>query len=478
MAARIVANGGRGSGVDPDGTWFPFVDPSDDVQGLLEDFWFVFPLSDELPAVVLPLQVVSLTGLGKYFDEDEMASSASSAGNEADVVIADAEGTVLFDSSEATYYTTRTWGPRLRIHEWRLDARVCRLVQHTAFDSLLDVVDWPDELLPESANLDARCYQILPGRVEALRVGDDLLRGNIRLVAGYNVVLTPGTHSQDGLLAVDELELAAVPGTGEGRSPGCTDLDTDAPILRRINGVAADAQGNLRLQIGDCLYARPELTLVGSVLRQSAATLKIGNDCGPCCDCQDYVNVYKALRRLHSQFLALGQRAEAARDIYATDVTRLETQRTCSLSDIIHVVLRAQGDYVDIAASICNTSEERWPNVEMQIALTINNQDSSQSSCDAHSSDACCGVASSGPDGRMRAAPLALNDDGQYVFFWDSIAPWKHAVARLRVLFDCIDEDTSVTVTITATSEIDGVIVSLPVLSPQTVAETVAFNDC
>ena len=87
----ITPLGGRGIGVNPEGTDYPFVDPNEDVRGILADAF----LAHEVREVELPLRLFKMVNFdaalpGSCSSSSSLSSSSSSSATRADVIIKDA----------------------------------------------------------------------------------------------------------------------------------------------------------------------------------------------------------------------------------------------------------------------------------------------------------------------------------------------------------------------------------------------------
>jgi hypothetical protein len=389
---NIQALGGRGTGVNPEGSDYPFVDPQDDVRGLLADAF----LAHEVQAVKLPLRIVWIRGLGEGFGSAYASESSASdfTDHDVDVVIKDANDATIFDSREADSYRQTDFGTRLRIHEWtQVDTSVCRIVQHTQFEDAEDVYSIPYIISPTNGVLDERVSQLLPRRVTSLTANFTTIRENIQLVSGYNTVLTPGddvisvpgqglpsqtipritpTLGQVSILRPrQKLTLSAHAGSGLGAFPGC---DDETIYIERINAVPPDPDGDFLLSAGECYFVRqPTTVLSDSTTRATPATLKIGNDCGPCCECVEFAHTYKGVRRLWDKFNILGDTAEDVRDLFRINLRRWSDQKECREASPLRlasaVTTVGQTLYVDISGAICNTTKACLLDLDLTIGF-------------------------------------------------------------------------------------------------------------
>ena len=173
-----------------------------------------------------------------------------------------------------------------------------------------------------------------------------------------------------GLQRRTRLVVSAEPNSGLGRYPGC-----DAPdiTIRRINGILPDEHGRFLLSAEKCYWVRqPQELVTANLLALTPATLGIGNDCGPCCVCDDYVRVYKGLRRIWASFKEIGTRATATRDLHAQNILRFEESKACRAQKILDIVVRPSStDQVEFAAGVCNSQGDCSVNVELRVTVTV-----------------------------------------------------------------------------------------------------------
>lgn len=354
----VVADGGVGTGVNPFGRDFPFVAPSADVAGLLCDFW----LSHRVDGLTLPLAVTRLAGV----TQPPGSSSSLPAGQPA-VVVKDAAGVVVFDGADAEY-EGRAFSTRFYVHEWRTASAVCLAVQHTGQADPDRVVEYPAVVEPVSGVLDARCYERAPAGVTAVVVNGARLTGRVHLVNGYNTTLaagagagpTAGLVRRTSLRPEARVALAADPGTGAGVYPGCE--SDPVPAVRRVGGATPDAAGNLTVAADGCYWVRrPAAGWAGgsSAVSLTPAAVTLGNDCRPCCECDDYVAVYRAAARVHGRYRDLGRLAEAVRARFAENKARWLDQKACREARRLRVTLvSAAPGGVIVLAAVCNPSKD------------------------------------------------------------------------------------------------------------------------
>lgn len=354
----VVQNGGRGVGPEAEGDKYPLANPSDDVKGLLADFY----LSHDVRDAVLPLRISWIYGLCGA--QGSCGSSSDVPGgpvptHEADVLVLDADDKTVFDSTAASLFRVRDWGPRLRLYDWTSGNAVCRLLAHRGAGEAEDAATFPTEIHPVNAILDERTHDVVPRRVDSVTVNGVAFSEPFELIAGYNTTVEVSTLSRTRR-GGRKLTLSAVPGAGLGRYPACVEPDV---VIRRVNGVAPDENGNLAIAVagrGDappCLWLeRPVDSYDGGVAVVRDAALRLNDDCGPCCSCDDYVDTYRGVRRLYSRYRELGVRAEQTRNDLAGVIDQYVAAKNCQkANDTTFLKLFALGDGVlEVRAGFTN----------------------------------------------------------------------------------------------------------------------------
>lgn len=330
-----------------------------------------------------------------------------------DLTIVDSEGRVVFHSPEAAEFYSRAWGARLHVYEWR-DPRLgcCLLAVHTKWPvSQSDFVPahYPLNFFPIDATLDERTIFRLPKRVRSLTVVlDNLARTPVNFVAGYNMELVtqaPNDTVDRGLRHVTQVRFNATPGAGLGIFPGC---DPQPLVIRRINGQPPTDLGDFYMAATDCYWIRQPTRLLSTNPRETLpqislppgnvptaglpdpaagtaknlpgwptnddpryAHLQIGNDCEPCCDCDDYVAVGRYMNRTRDKYQVLGERFEDIRDLYHENIARWLQARECFHRRPLRIVLQAQlCPFLDVVIQFCNQSDECRLGVELVVDFT------------------------------------------------------------------------------------------------------------
>ena len=352
----VVAEGGYGTGVNPTGTDFPFIREVAGAERLFSDMY----LGHRVESAVLPLRVTDISG----FQQPPVSSRA-------DILVVDANDDVVFDSTTSTAYRYVNWSSRFRIHEWLTSSAVCRVVQHTGQNDLEDVIVYPSSQTLSNAILDERVSELWPKEVTKIIVNGNQIQGNVEIVGGYNFNTSLyGINKLEGSPHVNSIFVGAPPGGGEGLTPGCEEEATQTPPVRRINQIGPSDTGAFSLMANECLW----LTRPGTVYTDGNKTkisfdlesinkkgMMLKNNCLPCCSCNDFVNTYKAIRRLYDTYSELGSRSAVLRDQHAENITRWLAQKTCRESSPVKISLLPfslrEDSCVKVAVGICNSYE-------------------------------------------------------------------------------------------------------------------------
>jgi hypothetical protein len=345
---------------------FPFIKPSDDIKRMFGDFY----LSYEDPECVfaLPFRVAWLAKFGEVVVPN--FPGRPDPVNKYDLIVEDANGLVVFDSTEAIDFVTIEFSDRLEAIEWKTEKAICRAVRHTKSNPNEPPLIFDRFIEPEQSDLDVITYRQVPERVRSIRVGlTKLDPGDMIWDEGFNFgMAVQDPVSQDGGRFVRPILMSAQPGDGLGRVPGCEDVE---PLVRRINNVGPNAQGGFLLDADGCYriqrptiltdvnprtvqIGHPELTD-----EEAAAALHLFNDCGPCCECDDFVRTYKGLKSVFARYEELGVRAEDTRDQFAINKARWEEEAACRFERPSRIVLQQEFDCtIALGAMHCNNSDE------------------------------------------------------------------------------------------------------------------------
>jgi len=376
---------GRGTGVNPYGRTYPFVTANADAHAILSEL----RLTHEVRDLVLPLRVAWLWGFDRAF-HDPPGGSLGFAGTTAtipapvhtvDIVIIDTAGTVVFNSTAASVFRTTHLSDCHTHHYWETASGTLKVVQHRGFHGTEQAWAVPRDIRPADGALDERTSIAIPDRVRSVTVlAHDLINGgvNSQAVAG-NVALTGGYNTEiatraapRGVRTVNQITISAAPGSGRGRKPGC-----EAPVQQfySINGVVPDKYGNIAIQGFDCAWERqPIQTMLTHVFPRTAiptkATTHLGDNCTPCCTCEDFVRVQKGVLRVWKKARRAAFAAEQTRDRFKWIIGRWLADRACRAKRLVQATFTPHGRYyVEFAAAIINNTDHCMLNLQLDIEV-------------------------------------------------------------------------------------------------------------
>jgi hypothetical protein len=373
---------------------YPLVNPSNDIRYLLADFYLSYEDPSDYEPIgtdfVLPFRIAYLYGLGTDTGPTK-PSFASTPTHGVDIVIFDANDAVVFESATNSNFREKEWTPFIYVYEWVAQAAVCRIAVHTCWysDGVGPVV-YPVNLTPTSAVLDARGVARRPKHMKSLLVGADEMSGEIELRGGYNVELVNEGRIEDlsGLLTLQgqrpdqaadggragfRVEIDGTPGGGEGRFPGCDDLEL---LIKRINGVTANEHGDFIVSPESCIwFERPGTLTSYSGPREvdvTDNTLQLHNNCEPCCKCEDFVATKQTIDRIYTDYVELAGIAESIRDIYKLNRQRWVDSKNCREADPQRLALVASPEgHIGVGYSFCHMEHECEGPLEVDILLEM-----------------------------------------------------------------------------------------------------------
>lgn len=335
------------------GSFYPFVQPSTDIQELLGDLFVSFDdLSDE---VAYPLRVAWMYGFGSV--SVPVPPGWPTPTHSHDLVIVDDNDVVVFDSTQAETFTSSTWDNRLLILEWTNADRVCRCTKYTEWTAA-DIASgqtrtYDQYIEPVNGELQADCWYKLPKRITSIQVGlTSVGKTAVTFSEGYNMALTHLTEQtipelslvsltdvkplKVGRRTVNRIELDATPGSGLGTFPGCVGEEVQ---LRTINRVSGNSYQNFNYDTEGCIRSqRPvsvtsllprELTYASFELSttQSRSAIRLSNDCTNCCDCTYFAQTYQGLKRQWFLYKDVASLAEETRNTYNSNRERWLIQK-------------------------------------------------------------------------------------------------------------------------------------------------------
>lgn len=387
----VLEDGGKGIGPETlGGTWYPFVQPSNDIRHILADACLTLPASANYQH---PLRVVWLAGVNAFFGGCSTTLPGAPVGepggniaafdsgivlptytrtNGADVVIYDAANQVVFDSTTTNLYVGSHYGPRLYVHQWTLADRVLRITQHTAFANLDIAYQVPATIAPARAVLDERVTLYEPLGVLGFQIDNNatIVKGDVNFQFGFNTTTLPTKAPVDPLTRYSAMLLSATPNTGAGRAPAKCDQQTVS--VSSLAQVAPDQYGNFRLTGDPCYWVRPIITLGANTATVTPNQLQIGNDCSACCECSDYAAVGMGLNYVFGKFQSTGSQAETTRDSLTAGIQRWNGLANQQLPVSIQAQFLAHHvQYLEGVIQVCNASANCLPEAILNVVITL-----------------------------------------------------------------------------------------------------------
>lgn len=339
---------------------YPLVQPSDDVDRLLADAWLAFV--DNTNTFELPFRINWLYGFGTNSVSVPITPAFSH-----DIEIVDANDEVVFSSlASGVEFESWDWDGRLKILQWVDGENICRVVYHTAWSPEDAPITYDEYIEPTSAVLSSRVVWQYPRRVNAFVVGLTTVQADtVEFQNGYNTeLLTETPDLADGARRTTVVGMTAIPGGGSvGRfGPGCEEgVD---PAIRRVNSIGPNARGNFTLDASGCYRVqRPiQSVLTAGDIRDVQVrnhAVQVANDCGPCCDCDDFINVWEALRKLRNRYSDLVSTAQAVRDQYHANRQRWLDSAECRDNRKLRIAVApiCPGE-LGVAVGYCNNSPD------------------------------------------------------------------------------------------------------------------------
>ena len=285
---------------------YPFLNKVSDPSGLenlVVDFYLLHENDSVYPALL------------NYLHVDVSGSSYN-------IKIRDTDYTMLFDSTTGSVISKYSSYGRWSVIEWIKGTEVCRITLVTD-----RISDFSFPLSPAGARLTDSTFYRRPLRVNKLVTPLWDFTDEIQLSSGYNAEVALSGQTKGGRIALPEIpfedtdevrdptkvEFTAETGAGLGvyKEP-CSGVTQ--PLIT-INGQST-VDGDMRIIPKDCYWIeRPSLYSGGNALVVDHA-LKLHNDCGPCCDCEDYVKTYLALQGLWNRAKNMSNTLQALRTTY------------------------------------------------------------------------------------------------------------------------------------------------------------------
>lgn len=348
--------------------------PSTDIRYLLADLWLAYddPADYAAPGQVTPFKppfrVYYMYGFGG--DASSPPAGVAPVVNDREMVIMDATGRIVIDTAllepgHSTHYYRKPWSTRLEITGWEKEFAVLFVVAHTQWPdppyTFVTETTYAEHINPTTAIIDERAWQRRPKRVRSFTVVlDNVKREPVEFVEGYNVDIVLSDEIVAGNRVKRQLTFAAVSGNGAGVYPGC---QPQPLLLTRINGRPPTKAGDYYLTGTDCYWVRRQPIMHDTVNNRvgaiTPALLQVGNDCGPCCECAQFVSTARYMNRTRDRYDAIGTEAEQTRDKYHLNRNRWNAGKCCFDTHLLRLQVRAQlCPHIDVLGQFCNWTAE------------------------------------------------------------------------------------------------------------------------
>lgn len=286
--------------------------------------------------------------------------------NQVDLLIEDDDHTAIFDTRLFTF-NSRLWSGNRYLLTWTDDDTIIMAtVQkdtalqrgYVATQALLDprVTDWRPRPITD--------VKVRDGNQLVSAVRSD---GSVQFREGYNADFGTGTAVSDRGERLSAVSLNFLAGAGLGRHAGC-DLNRG---VTKIGGAAPDAQGNLLINGDSCVTLKPRLLFSpdGAVVQPGTFTLHDG--CSAPCECDDFTDLYKYVRRTWSRYQSIAGRASKIRDLYHGIRDYMATAQECSERQTLRVfVWPIRPCTFAAAVGVCNPSDEPIHDVTLEFSIS------------------------------------------------------------------------------------------------------------
>ena len=353
---------------------YPLIGPVDEeIRYLLADAHFHFDDPGEYTGgkYRLPFKLAWLYGIGE--SPNAPPSWAPVPTHPADLVLHDADGNTVLDTTLADGFTTREITGRLRLYEWVGDDFVAWIVVHTCWAPGAQPSVTPRtyslNIVPENAVIDPRCVFRRGRTVRRVVVNNVPYQASHVLIrAGHNVAIEDVLQETDGLRRSASVAISVVPGAGAGRYDDCSNAPPS--YVRTLNGVRPDDYGTFQVAAGDCLF----LSRMDNSGEWLPSAIQLDNVCSPTCPPEEFVSIADFMRSLGDQYAVLGQAAESVRDLYHQNRQRWIDSKCCLEQYPLRAVLQPQlCPYIDVAGQFVNMTDQCVKNVKLKFHMEITN---------------------------------------------------------------------------------------------------------
>lgn len=308
----------------------------------------------------LPLSLTSISGTNTLATQPPI------------LIFRDADNDLVFDTTVATHLGRRLWGDEFVIDRWNTDRLqltvICRLVSPVAVPNQ---ITFPAAIDPRAcvATLDTvTSLRFYNNRTDSpvAAIGIDQA---VHLRGGFNmaVVATPATKGRhDGSRSQSTITLGALAGEGQGAYKDC---QGDAPFVRTLNLIPPDSVGNFQLSGDPCFRIEPVVVIAAGVATIVPGQLRISDDCSACCDCDDYLRVYRGIERIARELNLVGDRLDSVRNEYAAANAAMRSFLEESNSSL-RLRIRRYGD-CRVAAIVGQYNATSEPMLSPMVSLQI-----------------------------------------------------------------------------------------------------------
>lgn len=341
------------------GQSYPFVESTGELSEWITDFSLSY--RDDRCRFEPPFRLAWFYNAGGV--ENSPIGGAPTPVHDFDLLVLDAEDREVFRSTTAAF-RAEIWGDAWLSLEWISDTAHCRVLVTS------DYTNRNRHWGPENAYLDIRTLTREPPRVRSITVGTRVFDSDeLEWRAGYNLEMEAQlAASNPGGRRRQRIVMSAVPGAGIGRFPACDEQDL---VIRTINGIPPADDGTFRVELDSCFrWLRPHW-ITGEDPRTASitsATVQLRNDCLPCCDCEDYIRVYKAITRLWDRVRSAYEAIDNTRENYAEIVQRWLDQKECRESNPLRLTaIPACPCVLNVSAVLCNTTDQCLVDTELRI---------------------------------------------------------------------------------------------------------------
>ncbi len=208
--------------------------------------------------------------------------------NTASLIIRLADSSIFFNSADADDFKYNIYSSRWIVLEWVASGTVVKLI--------LDAEAVSNFTYPVLITNGQIIASLVHKKAEVL-TSINSQDGAIRLIAGNGFSITQNENN---------IQLNLV---------NAEDTIQQLRLVKTISRVEP-VNGDVQIKARGCSRYEIPGVIAGDEYIPDDHTIKIVDTCGPCCECDDYVRVYKALRNIWSQFVEVAEHFEENRVKY------------------------------------------------------------------------------------------------------------------------------------------------------------------